>query len=69
MTEAEMTQWCLDNKQLILSTKAPTREQAEILFMIANAVDKYTTHKASNCGRCVAAAKKAIRTNLRDLFL
>ncbi len=68
MKDTELVQWVMDHSKLIRSTQKPTREQAEMVFKIANIVDETQTHKISGCGRCYESAKQAIMRNLPTLF-
>ena len=68
MKDTEIIEWVLDHKRLLISTQRPTREEMNMVFKIANIVDETQTHKPTNCGRCYANAKNAIRRNLPTLF-
>lgn len=68
MEDAQIIQWVLDHHRLIVSTQRPTREEANMIFKIANIVDGTQTHKPTSCGRCLQSAKNAIRRNLPTLF-
>ena len=68
MEDTQITSWVLDNHRLIESTQRPTKEEAAMIFKIANIVDSTQTHKPTSCGRCLQSAKNAIRRNLPTLF-
>lgn len=68
MEDTQILHWCLDNHRLITSTQKPTKEEAAMIFKIANIVDSTQTHKPTSCGRCLQSAKNAIRRNLPTLF-
>ena len=68
MEDTVIITWVLDHHRLIASTQKPTREEAEMIFKIANIVDSTQTHKMTGCGRCLQSAKNAIRRNLPTLF-
>ena len=61
MTREEIELWLLDNRLLFPpSNKRPTREEAEMIFRIANELDKTQTHRMTSCGRCYGNAKRVI---------
>ena len=64
MERTEMIKWANEHRYLLLSTQQPSREEAEMIFKIANQVDTKQTHKMTSCGRCYATAKKAIIENI-----
>ena len=68
MNDSDLITWIMDHKQLIKSTQKPNREEAEIIFKIANIVDATQTHKMTSCSRCYENAKRAIMKNNPTLF-
>ena len=68
MKDTEIILWVMDNIYLIKSTQKPTKEQANMIFKIADIVDTTQTHRPTGCGRCLQSAKKAIMRNNPTLF-
>jgi hypothetical protein len=66
MTAKEINDWLLEHKLLFApSNKRPTPEEAEMVFKIANILDKTQIHKPTSCGRCYGNALRAIQRNLQ----
>ena len=62
MTQEEITNWLLEHKLLFPpSNKKPDKAEAEMIFKIANQLDKTQTHKPTSCGRCWGNALRAIQ--------
>jgi len=60
MTIEEMQNWVQEHIFIFTVNKAPTRQEAEIIFQIANELDTTQTHRMTSCGRCFANAKRVI---------
>lgn len=61
MTREEITDWLLEHRLLFPPTnKKPDQKEAEMIFKIANILDKTQTHRMTSCGRCYYNARKVI---------